>query len=218
MGTRPKSKAVEQQAQNQIMADTPPTLTEFNGILTAEYEYIAQTANQAHEDRARVASFYLIAVGSVIAALFGTPFLQEQYSNRSVSILFSVMFGLMTLLGYSTITQLARLRTAWYESMMAMNRLKEFAIQQNASLAEAFRWTNDSLPELYKPKSVSYYQAREVAAIGGVMFGICVFFLQQSLLREGTGITLLHWIITFTAGIAMIFLLLQIYKRMLPNK
>ena len=36
-------------------------------FLTEEYEYIAQTAAQANEDRARVSSFYLIAVGSLIA-------------------------------------------------------------------------------------------------------------------------------------------------------
>jgi hypothetical protein len=200
------------------MADTPPTLTEFNGILTAEYGYIAQTANQAHEDRARVASFYLIAVGSVVAALFGTPFLQQEYSNRSVSILFCVFFLLMTMLGVSTIMQLVRLRAAWYESMMAMNHLKDFIIKQNAALAGAFLWTNDSLPDPYKPKSISYYQAREVAGISGVMFGISVFFFLQFLLADGGSISLQHWTISLVAGIAIFFGQLQLYKLMLPAK
>ena len=52
----------------------PPTMlpVELDELLAAEYDYIAQTANQANEDRARVSSFYLIAVGSLVAALFGT--------------------------------------------------------------------------------------------------------------------------------------------------
>ena len=36
---------------------------ELDELLAAEYSYIAQTANQANEDRARVSSFYLLAVG-----------------------------------------------------------------------------------------------------------------------------------------------------------
>jgi hypothetical protein len=47
---------------------------ELDELLASEYDYIAQTANQANEDRARVSSFYLIAVGSLLAALFGTQF------------------------------------------------------------------------------------------------------------------------------------------------
>ena len=200
------------------MTDTPPTPFDLSEILAAEYEYISQTANQAHEDRARVSSFYLIAVGSLVAALFGTPFLQSEYSNRSVSILFGVLFFLMTMLGVSTIMQLARLRAAWHESMRAMNHLKEFMIQQNPKLTGAFLWTKDTLPKPYKPRSVSYYQAQEVAGIGGLMFGISVFFIQQALLPTGRSITLQNWIISAIAGLAIVLIQLQIYKYMLPNK
>ncbi|HZJ21703.1 MAG TPA: hypothetical protein VFD54_00250 [Anaerolineales bacterium] len=35
---------------------------ELDELLASEYEYITHTANQANEDRARVSSFYLIAV------------------------------------------------------------------------------------------------------------------------------------------------------------
>ena len=43
-------------------------------LLKAEYEYIAQTAYQANEDRARGASFYFVSVGSIVAAILGTQF------------------------------------------------------------------------------------------------------------------------------------------------
>src|SRR5512134_1857718 len=95
---------------------TPPV--ELDDLLAAEYDYIAQTANQANEDRARVSSFYLIAVGSLLAALFGTQLITPDFFTRTVSLMFSGLFALLTMLGFSTIMQLARLRAAWHESML----------------------------------------------------------------------------------------------------
>jgi hypothetical protein len=43
-------------------------------ILKAEYTYIANTVFQANEDRSRVASFYFVTVGSLVAAILGTLF------------------------------------------------------------------------------------------------------------------------------------------------
>jgi len=198
----------------QTMSDTPSP-SEFNEILAAEYEYIATTATQAHEDRARISSFYLIAVGSLVAALFGTQFLESEFSNRTINIMFSGLFLLLTMLGFSTIMQLARLRAAWHESMMAMNHLKEFVIKQNAALADAFLWRRGTLPPKYKTSSVAFYQAMEVALIGGLMFGTGIFFLQRVFLPIGSGINIAQWIIALLSGLAMIHIQLRVYKRFL---
>ena len=45
-----------------------PNKPDANQILIAEYQYIAQTAFQVNEDRARVAVFYLSAVGGLAVA------------------------------------------------------------------------------------------------------------------------------------------------------
>jgi len=189
---------------------TPP-LVELDELLAAEYGYIAQTANQANEDRARVSSFYLIAVGSLVAALFGTQLFDTDKFTQAVKIMFSGLFILLTLLGTSTIMQLARLRGAWYESMLAMNQLKDFAMNQNPELKNAFRWKTGTLPPKYKTGSVSYWQAVEVALIGGLMFAAATFFLQQAFLPIG----LFNWIVSAIAGLLIIYLQLSIYKRAL---
>ena len=155
--------------QDMSAKNTPPPI-ELDELLAAEFEYIAQTATQANEDRARVSSFYLIAVGSLVAALFSTQLFDLDKFTQTVKFMFGGIFILLTLLGISTIMQLARLRTAWYESMLAMNQIKDFAMQQNPELTRAFRWTSQTLPPKYKKNSVSYYQALEVALIGGLMF------------------------------------------------
>ena len=41
--------------------------------MAAEFDYIAQTAIQANEDRARVSSFYMVAVGSLVEVESGEP-------------------------------------------------------------------------------------------------------------------------------------------------
>ena len=188
-----------------------PHLVELDELLAAEFEYIAQTAMQANDDRSRVSSFYLIAVGSLIAALLGTQLFDPEKFTQTVKLAFSGAFALLTLLGISTVLQLARLRSAWHESMLAMNQMKDFAMQQSPELLQAFRWKTSTLPKRYKKGSVSYYQAREVALIGGLMFATAVFFLQMAFFD----ISLLHFFTSAATGIGMVYFELHQYKKTL---
>ena len=193
------------------MSNDEPLPVEFDELLAAEFDYIAQTAAQATEDRARVSSFYLIAVGSLIAAMFGTQFLGMQSLPTTVNLMFSGLFLLLTLLGTSTIMQLARLRAAWYESMLAMNQLKDYMIAENKPLAKAFRWQSNTLPPKYRTSSVSYFQAMEVALISGLMLGASIFFLLHAFFTIGV----LHWILLTLIGVLTIYFQLSLYKRIL---
>jgi hypothetical protein len=184
---------------------------ELDEVLAAEYDYIVQTATQANEDRARIASFYLIAVGSLVAAILGTQFFDPQTFTATVKLLFSALFIALTLLGTSTVVQLARLRSSWYESMLAMNQIKDFMMDQNAELKTAFRWTTATLPPKYKTDSISYFQAREAAVISGITFGAAVFFAQFAL----TPLTVITWIVSAVLGILVAFGQLSIYKKIL---
>jgi hypothetical protein len=107
--------------------------------------------------------------------------------------------------------QLARLRSAWYESMLAMNQIKTFAMNQSPELKRAFRWQAETLPAKYKTGSVSYYQAFEVALIGGLMFAAATFFLQEAFFT----ITVFNWIISTIFGALTLYTQLTIYKRAL---
>jgi hypothetical protein len=198
------------------MPKKPSPLTQESiEVITAEYNYIAQTAAQANEDRARVSSFYLVAVGSLIAALFGAQFFDPEKFNTTVKIMFGALFGLLTLLGVSTIIQLARLRAAWHDSMQAMSQIKKFMVERDHDLANAFLWKTETIPAKYKRHSISYYQAIEVAAIGGLMCMASVFCFELAILPAKATVNYQHWIIAFTAGVAMVFIQLQIYKRSL---
>lgn len=192
--------------------DAPrPSPSEFDELLAAEFNYIAQTAIQANEDRARVSSFYLIAVGSLVAAMFGAQYIDPTVLVIDPNLMFSGLFTLLTLLGTSTILQLARLRSAWHESALAMNQIKDFMMSQNETLSQAFLWRTDTLPQKYKRNSVSFYQAMEVALISGVLLGVAVFLLQKALLPASP----LQFAIAAAAGILAGFGQLSIYSRAL---
>lgn len=193
------------------MPDNEPLPVEFDELIAAEFDYIAQTAIQANEDRAHVSSFYLIAVGSLVAALFGTQYIDPNSSTGNVNLMFSGLFALLTLLGTSTVMQLARLRAAWYESALAMNQMKDYMMSENPRLVRAFRWQTGTLPSKYKRNSVSYYQSVEVSLISGLMLAAAVFFLQRAYFPMG----LLQWIISTVLGVVTIFVQLLVYERTL---
>jgi len=179
--------------------------------LANEYKYIAQTAITANEDQTRVRSFYLIAVGALVAALFGTQLFDSDKFTQLVNILFSGLFILLTLLGTSTIMQLARIRSFWYESTLAMTQIKNFVIRQNPKFDQAFHWKASTLPPKYKTDSISYYQAVEIAFISGLMLAKSTFFIQKAFSTIG----LIHWIISVVVGFLTIYTQLQLYKRSL---
>lgn len=193
------------------MPESKPLPVEFDELLAAEFQYIAQTAIQANEDRARISSFYLIAVGSAVAALLGTQLFDINSPLQTVNLIFSGLFVLLTLLGSSTMMQLARLRAAWYESALAMNQMKDYMMTQNITLNQAFRWKTSTLPSKYKKDSISYYQAVEVAVISSLMFGAAVYFLQRAFLQIG----FLHFLFSALVAVAALFVQLFIYQRAL---
>ena len=193
------------------MPATDPLPVEFDELMAAEFDYIAQTAIQANEDRARVSSFYLVAVGSLVATLFGTQLFESDFFSRHVNLMFGGLFLLLTLLGFFTTMQLARLRAAWYESALAMNQIKDFMVSQNKTLAVAFRWTTATLPLKHKTSSVAYFQTVEVALISGLMSGMAGIFFQQAFLRIGVA----NWIVSILIGALVMILQLLVYKRIL---
>ncbi len=182
------------------------------GLLKAELEYIIQTAFQANEDRARVSSFYLVAVGSLVAAVFSTQFVDRNLDPKLVAWTFSILFLLLTLLGTLTTLQLARLRAAWHDSMLAMNQLKDYWLQRSKDrqLKQAFRWDTATLPRKYKVNSVSYYQTLEVAALSGLTFGAAVYFAQQAI---GYTCPACNWAYSIAGGLMACLIQLLLYKR-----
>lgn len=177
-------------------------------ILTAEFNYIAQTAFQANEDRARVTNFYLVTIGSFVAAVFGLQV--EAFQVAQVYASFGILFAVLSAAGLLTLLQLVRLREAWFESAGAMNRLKRYYIArvERRDLAEAFAWM--TLPPRYKPRSIAHMLAVQVALLAGVASGASLIFF---------GLALGRWLLlpAFLLGIVAIYGQMRYYRTRLER-
>lgn len=157
---------------------------DLSGIITAEFNYIAQTAFQSNEDRARVSTFYLSSAASLIAAivtsqLLGTSAQTSQASQDAIAWAYTSLFGTLALSGLLTILKLARLRLAWLKSASAMNHIKQFCVDQNGffEIGDVFLWNNHTLPSAASPTSLSSLLALQVVAMTSLMVGTCVYHI-----------------------------------------
>jgi hypothetical protein len=179
-------------------------------ILEAEFNYIANTAFQANEDRARFTTFYFVTAGSFVAAIFGTQFEQQR---ENVSLGFFFLFIILTIMGALTISQLARLRAAWHESVEAMNQIKDFYIEHHPEIAQAFKWRGRTIPPTNKPCSIANLIAVEVALLSSLTTGAAVYFL----LSFFGAVTFAGWALIAAGFFAGCLLQWGLYKRLLVD-
>lgn len=195
------------------MGENSGTGGEFPGaeeILLAEFNYAAQSAFQANEDRARVTNYYLVTVASLLAAflsgrLEATPPVEIYWG-------FAVLFAVLSVAGLLTLLQLVRLRQAWDESARAMNQIKEFAIQhyKSVDLTDAFRWRMTTLPPKFKPWSIAYLLALQVSLLSSFALGTALFYTGLAYNRQ-------MWLASVASGLAFGLLQLGLYAKLLSR-
>jgi hypothetical protein len=190
-------------------SDPDPELA--RSIIDAEFGYIAQTAFQANEDRARAWQYFFVTFATLIAAVLSTQV--ETAVQQQLYLTFVVIFGLLSVLGVITVAQLVRLRQAWLESVRAMNHIKERLIAADESLAHYFRWRNDTIPAAFKWRSFGFLQALSVALLSGLALGAAVAF---AALARGTAEVPWGWSLPVALAAAGVILWLG-YIRPLQN-
>ncbi len=177
-------------------------------ILIAEFEYIATSAFQANEDRSKATSFFVVSVGSLVATIFGAQIGGGTARfSPSLFLILSALFLLLSIFGFLTTLQLARLRLAWYEAAQAMNQIKRFYLAHLPELEEAFRWKDETIPPPWKTDSISFYMAFEVALVTGMTFAASIFFFQHALeWKEWL------WPLTIVAALLSFAFILFVYR------
>jgi hypothetical protein len=192
------------------------------GILAAEFAYIAQTTVQNSEDR--VSGFFFVSAAAVLGAAIGLK--SDPAAPPWLYLGFALIFGVLVALGWLAVRQLAELRKAWLESIDAMNRLKEYyyTVYPEAERLQIFKWTNAHRPQPFKADSLAYQRSQAIAVIcwaftvaGIVCVGLALDPTAiQSPLAPGSWLT---WVgaVGIVAGILVYRWLLDTYRKALPT-
>lgn len=140
-------------------------------ILQQEFEYARETALQANNDRTQVVNLYVILVGGLGSLALGLPAL------ALATEVLAVLLGVIGVLGVFNVLKLIRLRQAWHDSALAMNRVKDFYLAHYPEMAPAFRWRTETLPPPGKLGTITFDLTVLVALIDSLAIGGAVFLL-----------------------------------------
>ena len=137
-------------------------------------------------------------------------------NSSSTLLIISILFFLLTYLGFLTLLQLVRLRVAWYESAKAMNHIKDYYCKNYADLNfhDAFLWSKDTIPDMYKPDSVGYYLAVQVVVLSSATLAAGIVFFARSRGLPDSGLILGG----LTGFISLTIIFLYRYRQILVDK
>ena len=100
--------------------------------------------------------------------------LQANNDRAQVVNLFLILVGL---LGLFTVLKLIRLRQAWHDSVVTMNRIKDFYLAHYPGLAPAFRWRTETIPPPGLIGTITFDLTMLVALIDSFAVGGGMLFL-----------------------------------------
>ncbi len=185
-------------------------------MLLEEFNYASLTAYQAMEDRARITSFYYLLLGvlaSGLAAIY-------QFSNGAHAIPQFIVVTLLLIAAIVSVTffiTIIRLRQAYRESVLCMNVIKEFYIQQfkqqMPAIEHAFRWRLRTIPLGERIGSVTFMFGSLNALIGSLCLAGAVFIGTEQLFSE-LGASILAGMVFVIAILLHIFY----YRRALSKR
>lgn len=149
--------------------DASKKTLQASDILQMEFEYARTTASEAMRDRHTMVNFYLLTVGIVASGVL--VILEKDLPN----ILGTLLLWVLCIVGWLYLLKVVRLRQAWYDSVQAMNLVKDFYISYSKDfsveeLSKAFKWKSRTLPLPGKRWTVFYYSACLIAILNSVAF------------------------------------------------
>ncbi|MGQ0604054.1 MAG: hypothetical protein ACT4QE_20425 [Anaerolineales bacterium] len=144
-------------------------------ILQQEFEYARETALQANGDRTQIVNLYLILVGGLGSLVWGLPAITD--GNIMPPAALAVASFVLGILGLFTILKLVWLRRAWHDSVLTMNRIKDFYLAHYPEMGPAFRWRTTTIPHPGRVSTITFDLAVLVALIDSLAVVGALFFL-----------------------------------------
>ncbi len=187
---RPRSAPYRSSESASDTGDKLDATLKLDNMLLEEFNYASLTAYQSMEDRTRMFNLYLLMVGvlaSGLGALYQFSGSIGSYS-RPLAITLLLIAGIV---GVAFFTKLIRLRQAWRESVICMNVIKEFYIQQfrqqMPQIERAFRWRLKTIPAGERFGSTTFVVCATVALLESVCFAGAAFVIANNISILSTG-------------------------------
>jgi len=183
------------------------TSLKIENMLLEEFNYVSVTAYQAMEDRARISSFYYLLLGVLASGLAAVYQFSGGARNIPLSLVALLLF-IGALISICFFVTLIRLRQAYKESLLTMNVIKEFFIdqfkQQMPAIEQAFRWRLATMPKGERVGSVTFMIAALNAFIGSLCLAGALFFITEQPLSS-------TWASILAGAVFIIAVLVHIY-------
>ncbi|HLX55544.1 MAG TPA: hypothetical protein VKR83_00825 [Ktedonobacteraceae bacterium] len=203
------------------VSDKLDTTLRIENMLLEEFNYVALTAYQAMEDRARVSNLYYVLLGSLVSGLAIIYQFSEGTRTYSQTLL-ALLLVAMSILSLTFFEKFIRLRQAYRESLICMNMIKEFYIrqfqQQMPEIEQAFRWRLKTIPAGERFGSVTFIMSNLIALVGSVCLALATFmFMEPGLLFNHESILPLPALIALMVFGVLLLLHILYYRRTLSK-
>ncbi len=158
--------------------------TTFNieNLLLEEFNYASVTAYHSMEERARQSNLYFTLMSTIFSGV--VAILVVGSARTFLQPLIGALLILGGLLSIYHFLGLIRVRQAWRESVICMNVIKEFYLQQFhheiPHIERAFRWRLKTIPAGERLGSVTAFTGAIYASIGGSCFAGAAFVIANN--------------------------------------
>ncbi len=179
------------------------------------------TAYQAMEDRARVSSLYYLLLGALASGLLAIYQLGGNTHTSSQPLVIA-LFVLAGLLSITFFEKIIRLRQAYRESLICMNVIKEFYIQQfqkqMPSIELAFRWRLKTIPAGERIGSVTFAICSLIALMGSFCFaGAVLVGIKSDIITNPSTYGVQPFLLPTAVFVIILLLYMAYYRRALSK-
>lgn len=187
-------------------------------ILALEFEYARETATQAQTDRTVIVNLYLILVGGAGSLLLAAESIAPAVRVNIPAQALALLFFVLGVLGVLTLFKLVRLRQAWYGSVTAMNRIKDYYLEAFPELERALIWKTASIPPLGKAWSITFILSLMVIVLSSTAFAVALHFLEFWSGSTQVWLDAIAFVLIFGLQVLFYFYQLQNQDKLKPTK
>ncbi len=115
-------------------------------ILEQEFAYAREATLQAQRDRTTTVTVFLFLALGICALALATPQMTILRGPDAAAGILVLLFSFLALVGVFAVMRLVRLRQAWHDGVLVMDRIKDHYRTRRPELQDVFLWRTENVP------------------------------------------------------------------------